>query len=164
VQPGLSRQGNNTYWVWLRTRGLGEYWKLKQTHYTPRRQLGERRYSSYSFSTSALDGGECSASCLGRALAPGKGPPVPTGQEAGWTSESVWTQRLEEKSFCLCRGSSLDRTVVHPLVRHYTAWATRFTEFWRLRKIMWWGIPKFCILHLMLSRWSNQGRWDGRSI
>jgi hypothetical protein len=32
-------------------------------------------------------------------LPPGKGPPVPIGQEAGWAPESVWTQRLEEKSF-----------------------------------------------------------------
>jgi hypothetical protein len=61
------------------------------------------RYSSYSFSTSALDGGEWSASCPGRALAPGKGPPVPIGQEAGRAPEPVWTQRLEEKSSCLCR-------------------------------------------------------------
>jgi hypothetical protein len=38
---------------------------------------GEERYSSYSFSTSALDGGEWSASRPGRALPPGKGPPVP---------------------------------------------------------------------------------------
>jgi hypothetical protein len=60
---------------------------------------GERRYSSYSFSTSALDGGEWSASRPGRALAPVKGPAVPTVQEAGWAPESVWTQRLEEKSF-----------------------------------------------------------------
>jgi hypothetical protein len=60
---------------------------------------GERRYSSYSFSTSALDGGEWSASRPGRALPPGKGPPVPIVQEAGWASEPVWTQRLEEKSF-----------------------------------------------------------------
>jgi hypothetical protein len=59
----------------------------------------ERRYSSYSFSTSALDGGEWSASLPGRPLAPGKGPPVPVGQEAGWAPELVWTQRLEEKSF-----------------------------------------------------------------
>jgi hypothetical protein len=29
----------------------------------------------------------------------GKGPPVPTAQEAGWAPELVWTQRLEEKSF-----------------------------------------------------------------
>jgi hypothetical protein len=41
--------------------------------------LGERRYSSYSFLTSALDGGEWSASRPGRALPPGKEPPVPIG-------------------------------------------------------------------------------------
>jgi hypothetical protein len=44
-------------------------------------------------------GGEWSASRPGRALPPGKGPPVPTVQEAGWASEPVWTQRIEEKSF-----------------------------------------------------------------
>jgi hypothetical protein len=59
---------------------------------------GERRYSSYSFTTSALDGGEWSASCPGRALPPGKEPPVPIVQEAGWASEPVWTQRLEGKN------------------------------------------------------------------
>jgi hypothetical protein len=46
-----------------------------------------------------LDGGERSASRPGRALLPGKGPPVPTVQEGGWAPEPVWTQRLEEKSF-----------------------------------------------------------------
>jgi hypothetical protein len=30
---------------------------------------------------------------------PGEKTPVPIGQEAGWSSELVWTQRLEEKSF-----------------------------------------------------------------
>jgi hypothetical protein len=60
---------------------------------------GERRYSSYSFTTSALDGGEWSGSRPGHALPPGKGPPVPIVQEAGWAPEPVWTQRLEEKSF-----------------------------------------------------------------
>jgi hypothetical protein len=55
-------------------------------------------YSSYSFTTSALDGGEWSVSRLGRALPPEKGPPVPIGQEAGWAPVPVWTQRLEEKS------------------------------------------------------------------
>jgi hypothetical protein len=43
-----------------------------------------------------------------RALPPGKGPPVPTGQEARWASEPVWTQRLEEK-FTASVG---DRTLV----------------------------------------------------
>jgi hypothetical protein len=61
--------------------------------------LGGEEYSFYSFSTSALDGGEWSASRLGRAFTHGKGPPVPIVQEAGWAPEPVWTQRLEEKSF-----------------------------------------------------------------
>jgi hypothetical protein len=42
------------------------------------------------------------------ALYPGKGPPVPIGQEAGWASELVWTQRLEEKFFAYAE----DRTPV----------------------------------------------------
>jgi hypothetical protein len=46
-----------------------------------------------------LMGGEWSASRPGRALPPGKGPSVPTVQEAGWAPEPVWTQRLEGKSF-----------------------------------------------------------------
>jgi hypothetical protein len=79
-----------------------------------------RRYSSILFSTSALDRGEWSASRPGRALAPGKGPTVPIVHEAGWVPESVWTQRLEEKSFRLCQRSSLERPVVQPLARHYT--------------------------------------------
>jgi hypothetical protein len=46
-------------------------------------------YSSYSFSTSALYGGERLAARLGRALPQGKGPPVPIVQEAGWAPEPV---------------------------------------------------------------------------
>jgi hypothetical protein len=61
-------------------------------------------YSSYSFMTSALDGGEWSASRPGRALVPGKGPPVHIVQEAGWAPEPVWKQRIQEKSFRLCQG------------------------------------------------------------
>jgi hypothetical protein len=97
--------------------------KLKLSHYRPWRRLGEEKDSSYSFSTSAQDGGEWSASRPGRALAPGKGPPVPIVQEAGWVSEPVWTKRLQEKSFAPSRGSNPDRPVVQPVVRHYTAWA-----------------------------------------
>jgi hypothetical protein len=63
--------------------------KVKQSHYTPWRRLGERMYSSNSFSTSALDGSVWSASRPGRALPPGKGLPVPIVQEAGWALEPV---------------------------------------------------------------------------
>jgi hypothetical protein len=73
---------------------------------------GGRMYSSYSFSTSALDGGERSASRPGRALTPGKEPPLPIGQEAGWAPDSVWTQEVRGKISCLCRRSNL----VHPVV------------------------------------------------
>jgi hypothetical protein len=44
----------------------------------------------------------------GRALAPGKGPPVPIVQEAGWAPEPVWMQRIQEKSFA----SAGDRTSI----------------------------------------------------
>jgi hypothetical protein len=77
-------------------------------------------YSLYSFLTSALVGGEWSASRLGRALPPGQEHPVSIGQKAGWVPEPVWTQTLEEKSFYACRGSNLDRPVVQSVARHYT--------------------------------------------
>jgi hypothetical protein len=86
----------------------GQNGVAKQSRYTPWWRLGERRYSSYSFLTSALDGSELSASRPGRALPRGKDPPVPIVQEAGWASEPVWTQRLEEKSFA----SAGDRTAI----------------------------------------------------
>jgi hypothetical protein len=90
------RRRSNYYGV---LRAIGCINKVKQSRYTPWRRLGGEEYSSYSFTTSALDGGELSASLPGRALPPGKGPPVPIVQEAVWASEPVWTQRLEEKSF-----------------------------------------------------------------
>jgi hypothetical protein len=86
----------------------------------PRAAWGERRYSSYSFSTSALDGGTWSASRPGRALVPGKGTQRPIVKEAWWAPELVWTQRLEKKSFRFCKVSNLDRPVVQLVARHYT--------------------------------------------
>jgi hypothetical protein len=69
------------------------------------------------FLTAALEGGEWSAARSGRALPPGKEPPVPTVQEAGWAPEPVWTQRVEEKP----SASVGDRTPgVQSVVRHYT--------------------------------------------
>jgi hypothetical protein len=51
---------------------------------------------------------------------PGERTPVPIVQEAGWAPEPVWTQRLDENSFRLCRGLNLDRLVVQSVARHYT--------------------------------------------
>jgi hypothetical protein len=61
--------------------------------------------------------GELSASRPGHALPPGKRPPAPTGQKAGWALELVWTQKIEEKPFA----SAGDRSpVIQSVVRHYT--------------------------------------------
>jgi hypothetical protein len=65
--------------------------ELKLSYHRPWRRLGGEEYSSYSFSTSTLDGGEWSASRPARVLAPWKGSPVPIVQEAGWAPEPVWT-------------------------------------------------------------------------
>jgi hypothetical protein len=42
-------------------------------------------------------------------LPPGKWPPVPIVQEAGWSPEPVWTKRLYEKIICPRRGPNPDR-------------------------------------------------------
>jgi hypothetical protein len=60
---------------------------------------GERRYSSDSLTTSALDGVSGQRHAPAALLLHGKGRLVPIVQEAGWAPEPVWTQRLEEKSF-----------------------------------------------------------------
>jgi hypothetical protein len=58
--------------------------KSKETPLLNIQAQGERNYSSYSFMTTHHHlGGEWSASRPGRALRPGKGHPVSTGQEAG---------------------------------------------------------------------------------
>jgi hypothetical protein len=59
------------------------YKKGKQSCHMPWKRLGERRYSSYSLTTSAPDGGERSSSRPTRTLPWGKGPPVPIVQEIG---------------------------------------------------------------------------------
>jgi hypothetical protein len=81
------------------TKALGWRGSIAPTHSRPRHSMG----------------GEWSASRPGRTLPPGKDPRVPTVQEAG----GLQTQRLQEKSFRLCRGSNLDRPVVQPVVIHY---------------------------------------------
>jgi hypothetical protein len=68
----------------------------------------------------AQGGEEIIAPTLSTAHCPMERTPVPIVQEAGWAPEPVWTQRLEEKSSCLCRGSKLERPVVQSVVRHYT--------------------------------------------
>jgi hypothetical protein len=89
---------------------------------------GERRYRSYSFSTSALDRGEWSASRPGRAFIPGEMTPG-THCTGGWVGPRAGLDtEARGKTLCPRRESNPDRPVVQPVVRHYTAWATRLLK------------------------------------
>jgi hypothetical protein len=50
------------------------------------------------FLTPALDRGVCAQFHSPAALSPGKEPPVPIAQEAGWAQDPVWTPWRREKS------------------------------------------------------------------
>jgi hypothetical protein len=58
--------------------------KLKLSHCTPRRRLGGEEVQLPLILDLGTKWCEWSASRPERALAPGKGPPVPTVQEGGW--------------------------------------------------------------------------------
>jgi hypothetical protein len=96
--------------------------KVKQTHYTHMEAQGERRYSSYSFTTSALDGvsGQRHAPST---LYPRGRPTAPIEQEAGWARAGLDAE-ARGNPLCLCRGSNLDHPVAQSIIRHCTDWAT----------------------------------------
>jgi hypothetical protein len=81
--------------------------------------LGDRRYISYSFLTSALEGGEWSASRPGRTLPPGK-EPTGTHCTGGWVGPRAGLDaEVRGKILCLRRGSNPGRpdTVLTELPR-----------------------------------------------
>jgi hypothetical protein len=86
------------------------------------RRRGERIYSSYSFTTSVLDGDEWSVLRPVRALPPEKGPRYHwTG---GWVGPRAGLEtEVTGKILSPLRGSNPDRLVVQPVARHYTDWA-----------------------------------------
>jgi hypothetical protein len=77
---------------------------------------------------------ESSAPRPGRALPPGKGPPVPCGQETWWAPELVWTQRLEEKSFVSPENRAPN---VQSVVSYYTDWATPLQAIYHGFEYLW---------------------------
>jgi hypothetical protein len=99
-----------------------EFSKAKQSSPATRHE-GAWRYSSYSFLTSALEGGEWSASRIGRALPWGKDPRYPLYRRLG-VPQSRSGHRGQRKNPLLLPGSNPDRPVVQSVVRHCTDWAT----------------------------------------
>jgi hypothetical protein len=73
--------------------GIGSTCLVKLSRYWPCRLQRGEECGFYSFLTSILDGVSGQRHASQRAL-----PPVPIGHEDGWTSQLVWTQRLEEKT------------------------------------------------------------------
>ena len=69
--------------------------------------------------TTALEGGEGSASRPGRSLPPGK-KPVPIVQKAGWAPGPVWTGAEN-----LTSQPGFDPRTVEPVASRYTDYATR---------------------------------------
>jgi hypothetical protein len=80
----------------------------KLSRYTPWWRFWGGGGITYSFLTSALEGGEWSASRPGRALPPGKGPPVPFDRR--WVDPRAdLDAEARRKILCPCRGSNPDR-------------------------------------------------------
>jgi hypothetical protein len=73
--------------------------KAKQSCYTPRRRLGGEEIDLLLIPDLGTRWGWVVSVTPQPRFAPGKGHRVPIVQEAGWASEPVWTQRLEEKCF-----------------------------------------------------------------
>jgi hypothetical protein len=90
---------------------------LPATSFFPKKVKQSRFYS---FSTSALDGGEWSASRPGHAFTPGERTPS-THCAGGWVGPRAGLDsEARGKIFCPRRGSNPDSPVVQPVVRHYT--------------------------------------------
>jgi hypothetical protein len=84
----------------------------------------ERMYSSYSFRTSALDGGWVVSVMLWPRFNPGERTAGILWTE-GWVVPRASLDTEDRgKISCLCWGSNLDRPVVQSVARHYTDWAT----------------------------------------
>jgi hypothetical protein len=100
---------------------------------------GERMYSSYSFTISALDGVEWSASRPGRALPPGKRTPG-THCTGGWVNPRAGLDReVRGKISCPCQGSNLDRPVVQSVVARPCI--ERYTCLYICKCIVKWKMP-----------------------
>jgi hypothetical protein len=96
---------------------------VKQSHYTPRRSLGGRRYSSYSFLTSALDGVSGQRK-VQAAIYTRKRTPC-THWIGGWAGSGAGLHKeVRGKILFLSRGSNPDRPIVQSAIRRYTDWTT----------------------------------------
>jgi hypothetical protein len=65
----------------------------------------------------------------------GNDPPVTIVQEAGWASELVWTQRLEEKSFAFAGDGNPGRPVCSQTL-YWLSYPNSFIFYCRVLKLI----------------------------
>jgi hypothetical protein len=85
----LNKPSSQTFRIqYLQCLGYYKGKKVKQTRNTPKKAQGVRSIAP-THSRLGTGWGVLSASLPGRALPPGKGPPLPIVQETGWAPEPV---------------------------------------------------------------------------
>jgi hypothetical protein len=118
--------------------------------------MGNRYVQIHIFLTSALAGGEWSASCPGR-FTPGKDSPVPSGQEAGWAPEPVW--KTWRKFF------TLPGLEVRPLglaARSQSLYQLRYPAYQKKKKTtkVWNRNTKWSVKLIFTAKFGLQEGWD----
>jgi hypothetical protein len=93
-------------------------WFLTEHHAMKAYWGGGVKIRLHAFLTSALDGGERPASRPCR-FTPGEQPLVPTGWEAEWAPEPVWTRWWREKSPAPTGTQTLDYLARSPVLHHW---------------------------------------------
>jgi hypothetical protein len=94
---------------------------LKLSHHTPQRRLsGEEIQLLLTLLPGTRRRGVVSATPWPHPSPEERDPQYPLYSRPGGSQELVWTQRPQEKSSCLCRGSNPDRLDVQSITRHYT--------------------------------------------
>jgi hypothetical protein len=116
--------------------------------------LGGEEYSSYSFTTSALDGSECSASRPGRAFTSGERTPG-THCTRGWVGPRAGLHTdARGNILCLCRGSNPDRPVVQPVELLIRLPGPEWP--WKMNVVGIQSVPlKSCNLDILLGKLTN---------
>jgi hypothetical protein len=122
--PNVKQSSDLTYNFW---NDLSNRKTVKQSHNTRMEAQGERRYSSYLFTTSELDG------VSGQRHAPSALYPRGKDTRTHWIGGCVGPRagldsEVRGKIICLCRGWNLDRPVVQPVDRHDTTELPRLPE------------------------------------
>jgi hypothetical protein len=102
--------------------------KVKQSRYTPWRRLGGEEVQLLLIHDLGTRWGWVVSITPRPRFTPEERTPG-THCTGGWVGPRAGLDtEARGKILCPCRGSNPDRPVVQPVVRHYTAWATRLTE------------------------------------